>query len=252
MMLGLSVLAAVAIWWWSVAGGPVATLRGHAGQVYVIAISPDGKFLASGGADGVVRLWDIEGGSLRRELADGAGTFVGWVAFSPDGGMLVAGGTRRDDPVRLWETASGKLKETLPSSGRPDWLRRDPALDAGGKYRVEGDDRYQPKALTIFDAATGSKVAAIEGHPDQINAWAFDPSGEMLATGGGWTSHPWPVNPVGDARIWDLRTGRMLARLGGHWGAVSDVAFTPDGAILVTACYDGRIRLWDVGRHVDR
>jgi WD40 repeat protein len=71
----------------------------HRGGVKSVSFSPDGRFLASGGADGVVRMWDIESGREVRRMEHG--DWVQSVSFSPDGRFLASGG--RDGVVRVWE-----------------------------------------------------------------------------------------------------------------------------------------------------
>src|SRR5947209_2324992 len=84
----------------------------HDGWVTSLAFSPDGKTLATGGADKVVRLWDVSSKQPTREFP--AGNKVESVAFSPDGKVLAAGGW--DRTVRLWDVATG---EELHALSRP-------------------------------------------------------------------------------------------------------------------------------------
>ena len=104
------------------------------------------------------------------------------VRFSPDGSVLAS----RDvlGPFKIWDVSTGKLLEARPK----------------------------------VDVATGKPLRGIVGHPDQLNSAAFSPDGRFLTTGGGYTTHPWPVNRASDARVWDVKTGKLLYVLGWRWG----------------------------------
>ena len=168
------------------------------------------------------------------------------MAFSTDGRPWPH---RLDDDrhVRLWDVATGKPTATLPRSERPAWATRNRLVSPDGRYRVETDRPYDFKTLTILDAKTDGDSSLLEGHPDQLNDWAFAPGG-IPGDRGGYTAHPWPVNPAGDVRIWDLKSGRLLARLDRHWGRSATSSSPPTAGRLLTASYEGTIMLWDVAR----
>jgi WD40 repeat protein len=77
----------------------------HIGPVRSVAFGPEGSALASGGDDGMVRLWDTHAGGLRVEFGGRAGA-VRSVAFTPDGAILASGGD--DRTVQLWDVVRGE------------------------------------------------------------------------------------------------------------------------------------------------
>ena len=93
-------------------------LTGHTDWVDSVAFSPDGKTLASGSADGTVRLWDVATGRAVGSPLTGHTDFVASVAFSPDGKTLVSGSG--DHTVRLWDVANllGIVPNLCASAGR--------------------------------------------------------------------------------------------------------------------------------------
>src|SRR5205807_3790891 len=97
--------------WEAPSGRPLAILHGHthaevgrAGLIYGVALSADGRLLASGSLDGTIRLWEAPGGQPRATLQGHTGGVRG-VALSADGRRLASGGL--DGTIRLWEAPGG-------------------------------------------------------------------------------------------------------------------------------------------------
>ena len=88
---------------------PLHVLKGHRGVVWSVVFSPDGGVIASGGADGTIKIWEPLG-SEKKSL-QGHTAAVKSVAFSPDGKKLLSGSY--DKTIRLWDRMSGELLDTF-------------------------------------------------------------------------------------------------------------------------------------------
>src|SRR6185437_9322153 len=152
----------------------------HDRWVNAIAFSPDGKILASGGADDRCRLWDVATGRQLFELA--AESSVESVAYSPDGKILATG--CYDKIILLWDAASGKqLRKLSAHIGQVSSLSFSP----DGKILASaeaGTNGVTGAKVHFWDVATGNEINLIPETSAKIMAVAFSPDRKMLATGG--------------------------------------------------------------------
>jgi WD40 repeat protein/tRNA A-37 threonylcarbamoyl transferase component Bud32 len=203
--------------------------EGHAALVRHAAFSPDGRLLASGDADGVVKVWDAGRSAWLRDLK-GHTDSVLWVAFSPDGKRLATASA--DETVKVWDVESGAELRTF--AGHSDRVQCVAFAPDGRLLASAGDDRI----VRLWDPQTGRETLRLEGHEEFVNALAFSPDGIRLAS----------AAEDSTARVWDLATGKEVHKLPGHRGGVRAVAFSPDGTRLATAGWEGRVKVWDAAK----
>jgi RNA polymerase sigma factor (sigma-70 family) len=209
-------------------------LRGLQGQTDSVAFSAAGKLLATSGWDGTVKLWDTGTGQEVRTLK-GHHAQVFAVAFG-QGDVLASAGA--DGTARIWDAATGKLLHTL--SGHTDvvhWLAFAP--DGKTLATVSWD-----QTAKLWDAANGKLRATLKGHAQPALAVAFAPDGATLVTTAG--RRGMETGP-GEMILWDLTARQARARLDLDERAYG-TAFSPDGASVATACWDGIVTLWQVPR----
>ena len=174
-------------------------------RVVSIAFAPDGQTVAVGRVNGDVDFWYVEDGLLINTLVCGESTKI--LAFSPDGRLLASGGSERI--IKVWDVQSPGNLHPPPTAVR---------------YFEEHDTQQRQLKVIVDDA---------------VSSMAFSPDGKMLVSA--------RAGKV-PASLWDVATETKIAQLidyGNEKGFPSIVAFSPDGAIIVTAGNEGRIRLWD-------
>lgn len=267
--------------WNSMTGEVVRTLEGHGraiglgldatASVATIAVSPDGKLIATGGRDALVKVWRASDGLLLQTFHDD-----GWVEdvkFSSDGKFLATGA--QDHTARLINLATGNEAlvlthslavltvafgpgdRTLITAAGGDVKPLDPTpiriwdIPGGSLNRDVADSgflrqmavnrartmiaaTFEDGTVRVWELSTGRLISRMSGPSASMFAISFSPDGRFLATG----------SDDGDVRIWDVMTGTNTLSLPGHGGPVGQVAFSPDGKRLASSGGDGKIRVW--------
>jgi WD40 repeat protein len=205
---------------------------GHAGAVYWLALSPDGRTLLSTGEDYTLRLWDVESGQQIRALQ--APAAYSYCAIFVDDGRKVLSG-HMDGAMKLWDVSTGVEVHTF--RGHKGHVHSLAATRDGRQVLSGGGDGI----LRLWDLTNTSR--ALKGHTDAVWAVAFSPDGKWLATGSSDRT----------IKIWDLATGREVKTLTGHARDVFALAFTRDSQALISGDgsleqpgIPGAIKLWDV------
>ena len=200
---------------WSTASGARQRVLAQPQPVPLVALSPDGRVLVTGGEDGRLRVWD--GGRPPRGIATGLGMLVAG-AVSADRRYVGAGDAR--GVAGVWELSSGKLVTRL--TGHTHALT---GMAFSADSRFVGTTSYDQDAR-IWRVDDGSLVHRLS-HLAVASGVAFSPDGAWVVTAG-------PQRAV----LWDMRTGNRVLKLAGT-GRFLAVAFSADGRAIRTVDVNG-------------
>ncbi len=181
------------------------------------AMSPDGKWLATSGDDGSVKLWTLPGGQPARSIATASGA-VAALKFSPDSARLACAGA--DKSLTIWNVAYGQPLGRVEMPGdiaALAWLGDDVAT--GGS---DGVVRIWNAALAPVKELKGGPITALEAvAPNRILTGSAD----------------------GVLRIWEIEKDQPVAQMN-HGAAITAIAVRPDGQRFATAGADNAAKLW--------
>jgi len=239
-------------------------------SVWIIALSPNGKTIASGGSNGKVRLWDVE---TEKVVARWTGHTerTGSLCWSVDGERVVSGS--RDGTIRVWDVESGDTVLGPIKTGHrvvfaviysPDTTKI-----ATGGYREDALKIWDAKtgnllstikldcpvwslawtsdqkkivtgseegSIRIFDTDTCQQIAILEGHKYTVRSLSLFQNDRFLASG----------SDDETARLWNLDTNLPVGSPIQHQAYVYSAAISADGKQLVTGCADAKAYVWDI------
>lgn len=239
-------------------------LEGHAGIVWQIAYSPDGRTLASASADGTLRFWGIDGreeglvegfGSPLLDVqfepktgqiaaVDADGRLLLWdrsrkllqnwsahraptraVQFSPDGQLIAT--ASQDGTVKIWNK-QGTLMQTLRGEG----FSIQALLWTQGEQIIAGDEQGK---IYLWNSA-GERVATFSNHQAAVTALDIHPEEPILVS----------VGRDRQVKLYDLDSREMINGFLAHRGPIYNVRFTPGGEELITVGDDKLIHVWQL------
>jgi WD40 repeat protein len=207
---------------------------GSLSWVVDLALSPDGEILAVALFDNTVRLFRVDDGQLLHTL-DREHYWSTRLAFSPDGALLVTAGQK--DPVQLWRVADGQRLGDLDEHGRPvlSLVFQDPETlltttddNVVRTWDISGCATGADGQALVPSEGCGTLLRTLDEGQHSVSNVAFGPGGARWVT----------FNQTNVLRMWRASDGERVAISLAYTGWIRDVAFHPDGSLLVAVAYD--------------
>lgn len=252
---------------WKMSDGKLQRSISTASTVWDVAISPDGKTLATGLDNNRVELWNVSDGKSIKVLS-GHNARVRFVSWSPDGSKIASGSD--DDSAILWDATAGTALRTLKghtsdvydvkfspdgkllATTSPDLNVRIWDIATGQTLQTlrheshvvsvdwSSDSKYVltasfEKTARIWDATTATLVRRIPIDEIFRNSIATDASGKYVAHA--------DIDSK-DIQLWDGKTRKLLYTLQGHSERVTSLSLSPDGEYLVSGSVDKTAKIW--------
>ena len=193
---------------------------------------PDGKLVASGGVDGKVRFWDLDGRLLKR--LDDRSVSVESINFSYNGRLLATGGV--DGVVRVWQLNNSLSDIHLlikfgkfEGQGKIRAIRFSPD---DKKLAAVGDEGF----AVLWDLSSGEQLAKLTDYKGTVYGLGFSPDNKRFATAG----------DEGIVRQWDFSGSKLAKDFQTYQGSVRNITYSEDGRFLATVGSGGTVRLWNL------
>lgn len=231
-------------------GKPGPALIGHLLNIECLAISRDGKDLASGSDDATAKIWSIATGKDTQTIKGHTDTVTG-VAFSPDGKQLAT--TSLDKTLRVWDIAGAKeialfkiereveVKDAKGKVTKQKELGRDftrAVFTSDGKKLIAAN---RDGVIKIYDIEGKKELQELKAH-EGVLTLALSSDGKFATGGYDGTIKIWSADGK------DLKTikAQINPTRTGEPGSVTCLSFSPDGLLLASGGIDGIVKIWSV------
>jgi WD40 repeat protein len=217
-------------------GTMLDTLVAHApGTLDIkLAFSPNGHMLASGGRDNNVHVWDIAArrdhmaATMDRTLR-GHSLAIWSVGFTPDGNWIVT--ASEDRTVRLWNVSNSLRQDKSMLVGHTLYVL-DVAFDRSGKWLASA---ASDNTVRIWDTSTGEERYILDGGKNWVTSLDNSPRDPLVAG----------ASLDGRLTVWNFETGKPVWAHDGADGIWQEVAFSSDGAVLMSGSAEGIFTSYD-------
>ena len=196
------------------------------GEIWSVALSPDGNYIVGGDINGKILIWDARDGALLKDL-DAHSELVSSISFSPDGYKFVS--SSEDNTIKIWDLNNVSLQKTLNGHTGNVYSAY---YDKSGKEIISAS---ADSTIKIWDVQTGEILHSIKETVGFVNYANFCPEETNLLE----------ISTDGYLRIRDIKTGILIKELQINESFIESASYCPNGRNLIATSYNGYIKIWD-------
>ena len=221
---------------WDAVSGGLLSEKPRADEIFfnvtTSGLSPNGK-KAFTSKSKTVQISDVATGKLLAEMK-GHADFISDARFSSNGKYIFT--TNFYTPAKTWDAGTGQLLADLSSQQENSYEEGNSAAFSPDETKIV---TWAPGSETarIREVVTGTELAELKGHDDEITAARFSPDGKKIIT----------ASLDGTAKIWDAASGTVLLDLKEKRFGLQTAAFNKDGSKVIATTFLGDTKIWDVG-----
>ncbi len=206
---------------------PILTYFGPS-QMYAVAWSPSGAWIASGGLGPTIQIWSATSTQPVHTFNSGSAKVFS-VAWSPDGTKVAS--AHSNGTVQVWDIASNS--KIFYQRGHNSYVNTI-AWSPDGNFIVSGSGDRSAN-VKVWEVASGKLLLTYSGHSNYVNAVAWSHGGNRIVSGGGDAT----------AQVWDVTTGSATNIYRRHSSDILALSWAPDDARIVSASKDATAQVWD-------
>jgi len=196
-------------------------------NIYVMDITPNGRYLVVGTDDSIVKIWDLWNGQIIKEIKVKK-YLVDFIKITPDGKSFIT--TSDNNNINLWDLKTGKLLKTFHNGSNEGLVNI--IILTNKNQLISGDDSSLVK---VWSMKTGKLLKTFHFKTGMVTALAVTDNGNIIAG-----------NDDSTIKMWNIKTGKLIGYFKGSNGLIRNLFISSNKGKYLISIDDTSIRIWNI------